>query len=288
MGAAPPDAVDAAAAELLAGTRDLAHALRREAERRDGRTATTLADTLRAALGTEARDGWPAQLHVRSLAETLRAPADIGRGLTLRPVLPEPLGAASFARGLGAFGEAFRRAAAGASSCPFALAVPPHFVDASRYRDAFASLPCSLVYQRRGLGLGARAAAQQARVLAAAALTHARGVAVEVLLARCAARPIDRVRFEELVFDVYGEGVPAGLAGAFPRATASAYASAEALLSVAPFLDLLRDCFDEDWFQNPRAWVFLRGRAAGPARDAEVGVELDARPLVRAFAEALG
>jgi hypothetical protein len=108
------------------------------------------------------------------------------------------------------------------------------------------------------------------------------------LLARDAARP-DRSRFQELVHDVYGEAVPEGLSGAFPRARGDEHARLQALLTTLSFTSVLRDQFEEDWFRNPHAWRFLRARASGPARGPEEEEEkADPVALARAFEEALG
>jgi hypothetical protein len=289
VSAAKPGALDAAAVAFLRGTRDLAVAMRREAERRGGADARagTFAGVVTDATGRDAPEGWPARLTTRTLVETLGAPPDVGRGLRIDVALPDVVGAASFARGLESFGVAYRRAAAVGSSLPFAVAVDPYFVDAYRFGFAFGGLPAHVAYQRH-LGLGVARARQQARTLAKIALLHARGVAASSLLARDAARP-DRSRFQELVHDVYGEAVPEGIFGAFPRPRGDEHARVQALLTTLPFTSLLRDRFEEDWFRNPHAWRFLRARASGPARGPEEDDEqADAVALARAFEEALG
>ncbi len=285
--AEPRVEVEAAARTFLTRTGDLARALRRDAARAgDGHVGSFVA-TVRASLAREAADGWPTRITLRSLVETLGAPSDIGRGLRVTSRLPTPLGAASFARGLGAFGEAYRRAVARSSGAPFAVAVDPHFVDAYRFRYVFAALPTTSAYGRRGLGLVARVASDQARALANASLLHARHVAMAALLTRGSGR-VDLGLFEELTADVYGEALPVALAGAFPRRTGEETALMAALLSSLPLLERLRDGFDEDWFRNPLAWRFLRARASGPARvpGAQEGASPDA--LASAFERALG
>ncbi len=287
LGAPPPGELEAAARTFLSETRELARSLRREAERRGDAAASTFVGTILEGRATGAPEGWPSRLTLRALVETLHAPDDIGRGLRLRPAMPEAVGAASFARGLEGFGEAYRRGAAAASSVPFAVAVAPSFVDAHRYGFAFGALPSTLAYQRRGLGLVARVAAQQARCVAVAALLRARGLAATALFARHAARP-DRASFEELASDVYGHGVPPELMGAFPRQDLEAFARLEASLTTLPFLERLRDAFEEDWFRNPHAWRFLRARAEGPARSPDDEPKMDPIALARAFEKALG
>jgi hypothetical protein len=263
--------------------------MRREAQRAgaaDAR-AETFAGVIMAATGRDAPEGWPARLTMRTLVETLGAPPDIGRGLRVNVEPSEVVGAASFARALESFGAAYRRAAAARSTLPFAVAADPYFVDVHRYGFAFGGLAAHPAYQRR-LGLGAARALRQARSLTKIALLHARRIAASSLLARYAARP-DRSRFQELIHEVYGEGAPDGLFGAFPRRGGDESARLQALLTTLSFTRSLRDRFEEDWFRNPHAWRFLRGRASGPARGPdEDGEKPDAVSLARAFEEALG
>ncbi len=292
VGVEPDPVIEQAARTFLTRTADLARAVRRDAARR-GEQATSFVSVILAANARDAPEGWPARLTLRALVETLRAPHDIGRGLRVRVRLPPSQGAASFARGLEAFGEAYRRAAAHASKLPFALAVDPCFVDAHRFGYAFGALATQPAYLRQGLGVAAGVARDQARALACSALVHARHTAMAALLARHAARPDPR-EFEELTAEVFGESAPAPLSGAFPRplGPGDAHARVAALLTTLPFLELLRDRFEEDWFRNPRAWEYLRGRAAGPARHLDDADGRDARPgpeaLARAFEAALG
>jgi hypothetical protein len=60
-----------------------------------------------------------------------------------------------------------------------------------------------------------------------------------------------------------------------------------ALLTTLPLFDLLAERFDDDWFRNPRAWQFLRIRAAGGDGADDTG-EPDPVALARAFEKALG
>jgi hypothetical protein len=284
-----PSALDDAARTFLTETRDLAVAVRRESERKAGAESRmgTFAAAVVEATGRAAPEGWPARLTMRTLVATLGTSEDLGRGLRIDPALPEAVGAASFARALESFGLAYRRAAAVASSLPFAIAVDPYFVDAHRFGFAFGALPTMAVYHRRGLGLGVVKAAEQARTLAKCALLRARSVAATSLLARDAARP-DRRRFQELMHDVYGEEVPQALSGAFPRDLGDAHERLQALLTTLAFTTELRDRFEEDWFRNPHAWRSLRARASGPARGPDEEPKAAPIPLARAFEEALG
>jgi hypothetical protein len=263
---------------FLDETRDLAAALRREKVRR-GEVITPGSEIVDAC-ARKAGEGWPAKLSLRTIVGTLKAPSDIGRGLTVNATVPRSLGAASFARGLVAFGAAYRRAAAVASRQPFACAVPPYFVDAHRFGFAFGSLATTRVYAERGLGLGARVAALQARTLSATALLHTRCIAMTALLARAPGR------LEELSSDVFGAPLPQSLVGAFPGSRSDP-ARVLALFTTLPFVLRLRDLWDEEWWRSPQAWAFLRSRGAVPgflpAED-----EPNPRGLARALERQLG
>ena len=272
---------------FLVKTADLARSLRAEKLRR-GDLGSAVREILDAR-GRDAADGWPRTLSLRALVETLGAPKDLGRGLRVGAAMPKIVGAASFARGLERFGEGYRRAAALSTSQPFSTMHPPWFVDAPRFGFALASLAQNIQYQQKGLGLGSRVAEQQARTLRTLALLEARVTAMAYLLAPSERRP-DRSLFEELTTEVYGDPLPSSLAGAFPRVDRAAE-RVTALLTTLPLLTTLRDQFDEDWFRNPRAWVFLRVRGSAPVASAAPGVPEetpDPVALARAFEEGLG
>jgi hypothetical protein len=278
IGGPSPSVVEGYAQVFLDETRDLAASLRREKIQR-GEVVTPGSEIVDAC-AHKAGEGWPAKLSLRTVVATLKAPSDIGRGLTVDARVPRSLGAASFARALVAFGAGYRRAAAVASRQPFACAVPPYFVDAHRFGFAFGSLATTRVYGEQGLGLSARVAALQARMLSATALLHTRSIAMTALLAR------SPDRLEELSSDVFGAPLARGLSGAFPGGQ---YDSARvlALFTTLPFLHRLRDLWDEQWWRSPHAWAFLRGRGAVPgflpAED-----EPDPRALARALERQLG
>jgi hypothetical protein len=275
------------ARSFIAETADLARSLRSEKLRR-GEPASAVREILDAR-GRGAPEGWPRTLSLRAVVETLRAPKDLGRGLRVGAGMPRIVGAASFVRGLERFGEGYRRAAALSTNQPFSTMHPPWFVDAPRFGFAFASLAQNVQYQQKGLGLASRVAQHQARSLCAIALLEARAVALAYLLAPSERRS-DRALFEELTTEVYGQPLPPSLAGAFPRVDRAAE-RVTALLTTLPLLTALRDQFDEDWFRNPRAWVFLRVRASAPCTAAPAGVAEetpDPLALARAFEEGLG
>jgi len=279
------DAVASSAADFLRATDDLAAEVRREATRAERPAAGTFVGAVLEAIARDAPDGFSARLTLHTIMDMFGG-SEGSRGLRLDVPLPRVLGAASFARALVSFGAAFRRAGAASGKTPFALASDATFVDAHRFGFVFGALVTDPVFHRKGLGVVARVADKQARIVAKTALLHARTLALQALMSREDTRP-DRALFEELTHRVYGHALPATLLGAFPRARFEDEAArAEALFSSLAMLRDLRERFDEDWFKNPRAWRSLRARASGPAR---IPAEpLDAASLARAFEESLG
>ncbi len=151
------------------------------------------------AVGRRAPQGWPARITGRWIEETV-SPGGRGARIDL-PLLPEALGAASFARALCAFGFAVRASSAsGGSSAamgPFSMMREPGFVAAHRLGFVFGALPADADWQARALGVGRRTALAQARVLARTALLEARMHAARLLLGDDAA-PAPRDVFDEL------------------------------------------------------------------------------------------
>lgn len=279
-----PNGVVAAAVVLLAGTEELARATLKEALARGGEAGgAQLVDVPRLALATDARDGWPAQLRVRWLEELF---SPLVRGLSLElPPLPEALGAASFARALGSFGAAFRRAAS--AQLPFAVGQSPAFVDAHTFGYAFASLTTSDTWARSVLGTSRAVARDQARALARSALLEARLAAVRVLCDRSATGH-PAAEFAELAERFFGAPVPRELAGAWPLPCFDDAARFVGLLRSVAMTAELVERFDADWFRNPRALTELRSRASSPAR-VPIGDLADAaRVLAARFEQELG
>jgi hypothetical protein len=265
LSAVPRASLDEAAEGFLSVTRDIARAVVREGSP-DRRATGSFVEVVSLATARDAVEGWPARLLVRTLLETLGPSAAATFPVRACPPMPDSVpGAATFARVLAALGAAYRRGLAGAGGVPFALAVDPYFVDVDRYGFVFGALPALVVYQRRGLGVSARVAAAQARSLARTGLLHARSVAAAYLLSGPPRGP-EPGRFAELMHEVFGDGVPRGLCGAFPSHTGHEARRLHALLTTASLLRGLRDAFDDDWFRNPRAWEHLRARASGVAR----------------------
>ena len=271
----------AAAARLLDETEDLWRA-EQKAALGEGCDA---AATLHCAVARDASEGWPGRLSAAWLQGVFGPGAS---GLPIRlDALPQPVGAASFARALCAFGFAVRTAMAPPSS-PFALSHEPAFVSAHRLGFVFGSLAADSQLHVRVLQLGRRAAAAQARTLARTALLEARLHAARILLGDDAAPPSADF-FAELTARLFGLPLDRRLCGAWPVARSDEPARLVALLQALGAREQLRERFDVDWFRNPRAWTHLK-ESAGAARAPidEHTLPAAALALARALEEALG
>jgi hypothetical protein len=283
-----PETLSAAARALLTRTDDLAAAVLRE--KREHKGDPSPLDALRVAVARDAPEGWPARSMTRWLEELF---GEGVRGLSIDLArLPEPLGASSFMRALGAFGFSFRVAAA-PRSLPFVLARDPQPVSAHRFAFVFASLAASPEFHRVALGVGRRAALGQARILARTALLDARLGAARILLdghGETNAGPIAPPDlFEELTTRVLGAPMPSALAAAWLAPRDDEPARFAALLTALPLASSMVAHFDVDWFRNPRAMPHLRAVAAVPAHESDLSVDVDASAslLARVFEEAL-
>lgn len=214
------------------------------------------------ALATEAADGWPRQLSLRTLHDLL-GNADWLSGLRVDVgELPRPVSATSFVRGWLRLGAAWVEALAPASQ-PFALAHDPFGLARARHGVLFASLATSPAFLRRQLGLGKERALAHTRALSRSALLSARLLALRVLTAEPALRGSSALReaFSEHATRALGFELPDTAAGLFFRPRlGDAQRFAGTLLAYAQSAALV-DEHDEDWFRNPRAIEQLRAEA---------------------------
>src|SRR5262249_38881735 len=127
------------------------------------------------------------------------------------------IGAASFARALGAFGAAL--AHEGAARGFFALAHAPFDLRKARRAALFAGLAADPIFFTRALGLGRGRARDQARGVARALLISLRLDAARVLLRGALSLPRREreARFEEITAAALGVPIPPSLAGVVPR-----------------------------------------------------------------------
>jgi hypothetical protein len=276
-------AVRASAGRFLDATDDLWRSLQRARPN----PAVGASAVIHAAVARDAGDGWPGRLTPRWLHEIFGSPA-AGLEVDL-PVLPATVGAASFARGLSAFGFALRVAMA-PRTMPFAVAREPGFIGAHRLAFVFGALGADPEFHVRALGVGQRTAHAQARSLACTALIDARLHAARVLLGD-AEGTAPRELFEEVGERLFGLPLDPRLRGAWPRARDDEPARFVALVQAGALRESLRQRFDVDWFKNPRAWSELRSQGSEPARkpvDEAVVSGPGVEALALAFESALG
>ncbi|MDP8998738.1 MAG: hypothetical protein M3O46_01355 [Myxococcota bacterium] len=257
------------ATRLLDRTQDLSRAAWKDASREGAGAAAVI----HAAVARDAGEGWPARLTPRWL-EDVFGPAPKGMPIEMTP-LAAPLGAASFARALVAFGFAVRLAAI-PSSLPFAVAHDPAFIGAHRLGFVFGALASDAQWQARVLGIGRHTAGAQSRLLARSALLDARLHAARLLLGDEAAIP-PRDRFDELGVRLFERPLDPRLCGAWPGAREDEPARLIALIDSRALAESLRDRFDSDWYRNPRAWEYLREHGAAPAHESIDAAGLAAR-----------
>jgi hypothetical protein len=270
----------ALARSLLDATQPLATDVRRGLRKKSEIDSPAL--VIDDAFGREAVEGWPANLHARWLEDVFRA---IAPRPPKRVVLPAAISGASFLRGAAAWGRALRLTSV-ARSLPFALAHDPQPADAHAFGAALACAVASRTFAKKQMGVPERAADRHERVLCRVLLHGLRSAAVTVLTG------IRAGDAEPLSADLYGVPLPSGLASAWSygqfggASRIDAPARLVGALRGAALARTLRDRFDEDWFANPRAGVFLASIGAGPVWSSEAAP--DVAPIAREFEERLG
>lgn len=272
---------------ILHAASDLLAALRRESHGRShGGSAGPLALWVQDGLALDATEGWPARLSLRWLEDCFR---EMARGAIVSRTLPSIAGAATFSRALYRFGRALREDQP--SALPFSIARDPFHLEGHRFGFAFGMLPATRLFHRRVLGLSDRIAGLQARALARTAFHEAVWVAARWLLTDDA-RNAPLERWDEVTLAVFGEPIDRLFVGAWPNPDGDEASRLDALLSAPALTKLLIARFDEDWFHNPEAARWIRGRASGPSRappgDDPIDPRAAASSLVHSFEEALG
>jgi hypothetical protein len=285
-------ALTALAQATLDGTEALSQELAKERRRRFAETAGTAAMTPAVVMvdahARDASEGWPAKVTGRWFEEIFRAVAPRSRGAV---ELPRSLGGASFLRAARAWGSDLRLSAV-ARSLPYALARDPYPTEAFLVGDAFAITLASPLFAKRKLGLPARMASAHARALHRVLFAELRRLAADVLLGARHAVEDDLV--EELTTRLCGRALPPLLARAF---ACGGFAGNTRIVAPARFVSALRaalfvrslvERFDEDWFDNPRAGVFLATIGSGPVWSGDVPEASAVASVIRASEEALG
>jgi len=221
---------------------------------------------LKRSLAIDAAEGWPVHLTHRWLA-SLFAGGELVRGVKLEDVpLPIPLGAASFSRALGFFGDMLAFADRPNGS-PFCLVRAPHDRLVARRSCLFAGLPLEPTFFQKKLGLGKSFAVEQTRFVARSAVIWLRVAALRVLA--CPLLQSDRGGrdFEELSERVLGRALPGVLLGVLPAFGPSDGVLLESAADACLERARLRERFDDDWFENPRAHEALRHEHQLPIAD---------------------
>ncbi|NUO51325.1 MAG: hypothetical protein HOV80_20915 [Polyangiaceae bacterium] len=208
-------------------------------------------------VAADAGEGWPAKITSRWLRSVFgRGPLFDGLSLAVEP-LPEPLGAASFARALARTGAELAYADR-PTDVPASVARDPFdLLEASR-AVLFGALVAEPAFHTRKLGLGPGRARDQARVVARRAVIWLRVAALRAL-AYADLGEVDRSgNYPEHVERCLGRPLSGELAGVMPLASPSSALHLAAFFRAAQDREALREAFDEDWFDNPRAHEALR------------------------------
>jgi hypothetical protein len=203
---------------------------------------------------------WPRAPDARWLFDEFRStPLLDGLSLDIGPT-PRALGASSFARALARFGAAYARAAV-AGGRTFVMASDPSELHPYRRGALFAGLLLDPFFLRKKLGMSRDAAESTSRTLAKTALADLRLAATRTLVDFARASPSD---LEETSSEALQVRVPLELAGVLPRPSPRAPAHVTAALLAHVDAESMRSQFDEDWFANPHALLYLRDVDASP------------------------
>jgi hypothetical protein len=231
---------------------------------------------LRATIGREAGEGWPAKLNAAWLEDRFRPAGWLEGRRPRRLALTPPLGAASFARVLGNLGVALLEAGR-APALPFALHEHPRGLRRHRRRALFASLAASEAFGRRALGLGRDRAREQARRVARAFLLSLRIDAARPLWLEAigSGEGVARELFAALGERVFGRAPPRSWLSTLPSLRTGDAPWIVGCLLGAHDARVLIERFEEDWFDNPRAAEALRAEDAGPDGGPSDGVALE-------------
>ncbi len=201
-------------------------------------------------------EGWPAHLTPRTLTEL------VGRGwfegLRFPPIrLPQPLGVSSFARALADMGTAFATHDRDTTK-PFSLCRVPRDGLVHRRSALFGSLALSAPFHQRRFGVAAHVAREEVRAVARASVLWLRLAALRVLVQSELLTEHRAQAFEETTHRIFGRPWPGRLAAVVPRLVPDAAERLVGVLRGERDRRALRDRFEEDWFDNPRAVVWVR------------------------------
>jgi hypothetical protein len=284
---APAAALGERAQRLLDATEPLAVELHKRTQRAAG-VARSAALGIDAAFARDAREGWPSRLGARWLEESFgtlfpRSPRSLR--------IPRAAAGASFLRAADVWGRAQRHAMT-SRALPFTVSRDPYPNEAHMFGGALAIAVTDRVFARRRLGLPARQADAHERTLARVLFLTLRTSAA-VLALGVPAQP-ETSWIEELGARVFG----APLAGEVGAAWANGgFSGASRVDAPARFVGAVRafglvqrlkERFDEDWFDNPRASAHLASIGVGPIWQGDLPPEEVATAIARRFEESLG
>ena len=236
------------------------------------------------ALGRGSIASWPSRLTARSIAGFFDESKWLAHATFDLDELPKALGAASFVRGLAAFGAALRTALAGAS-LPFALAHDPFDLAGSTHGALFALVPLGESFAKRKLEVARARLADHRRHVSRVLLVGARVLALRTMLRDPTHRGKEALvrEYPELVFRCLGVELGAEAATLLFRSRVSDPTRFAGLLLGAERARRLEDVHDEDWYRNPRAVDELRetARLAVERKASSDALEAGSRELER-------
>ncbi len=233
-----------------------------QAENFTGRGWSAFVD---AAVAREAGEGWPARLAPDSLRQLLSA-KELFRGVVLDPgELPLRHFPMSFPRAAAQVGQALSRALA-PRDLPAVMSHDLEDLRGHQTGQLFLLWTMSAPFLRRKLGLSRAHTESSMRALAHALLAHARLSAARLILLEVAALGSNalRARFCELSISLVGEELPANSALARFRVRMDERARFAGFLGALDVFRELRETYNDDWFDNPRAQEDLRSRLMLP------------------------
>lgn len=205
----------------------------------------------------DATEGWPANLGIRWLHDTVHS---MGPLATFRPdigVLPEALCGASFARALSCLGTALFRGIIASQRRAFCIGNRPFDARAFAFGALFASLLASETFYRRRFCLGTDAAHRHARAFARTLVIATRLTAVQAAVGACATLESAQQAHAVLGSRALLTSLPPELVGVLPRVRPTACSRLMGALRAAQMHDTLVNEYDTDWFDNPRAHRLL-------------------------------
>lgn len=213
-------------------------------------------DAIERGLSRTRGEGWPTYLTPRTLGDLVgRAWFD---GVRLPPIkLPAPIGVSSFVRALSDVGWAYASFDRDRTK-PFSLCRAPVDPLVRRRASLFGSLALSTSFHQRRFGVAAHVAREEVRAIARAKVTWLRMDALAVLMEAELLSEHRAQAFEELTHRIFGRPWPGRLAAVVPRLREDAAERFVGTLRAETDRRVLRDQFDEDWFDNPRAVVTIR------------------------------